>query len=1149
MSNPGGLPARAGFFITVGAVRGNPSLSRHDFTPSGVAALRTPTLPFSVLVTPGSFGAPISEEAWKDRRAEERDLLLERLRDPVIREAVFLASPDLEERIPSWEDDPESESGRRVEVALYKYVTRMASRCTPFGLFAANTVARVGRTTHLALAPRASCVRSSRIDMEFLDAAIEKMADDPALRPVLPFRTNTSLYRLGATLRYAEPRTVRGQRAYFLVDVEADDVLLKMLATARGGALLEDVARVAVDAEVSLADAYEFAEELVAARLLVPHLGPVVTGEDATDFILHELRSRPAARPIVDTLGRVRDALRSLDKEGLGHSPQVYRELMDTAKALGPVEPARFVQVDLIRPGDSVTVANSVVDELLKAAHVLLDLFSFGRRDPLSDFRTRFEERYGDAMVPLVEALDEETGIGYQTAQGPAADASPLIAGLPFPDGEDVEEVAWGSRGRYLLRKTVETLTENRPEMVLEPAELRVFEDPDVTSLADAIHVHASLLEPDGENGAWAVFDSAGGPSGARLLGRFSHADPLLRDGVDEHVRDEEALAPDVCFVELVHLPEGRTGNILARPLLRRYELEYLGTSGAPRDQVLHIDDLWVRVRDGAVVLWSRSLGCEVRPRLTSAHNTQYRSLGLYRFLSALQAQGRVEGVSWSWGPLESLPKLPRVRFGRVILTPAVWRLRKQEIESLRGNGGFAAFRRVQEWRKDHELPRWIGLVDMDNVLTCDLDSPLSVASFLHALRGQSEAQVRELFPGSTTAVVEGPEGVFLNEVVVPVVRSGKNAAKHQAATGSSEPTERRAVADGRKHGAKADDVGRTEELGGTEGAVRSPGGLSFLPGSEWLSAKIYSGVSTSDVLLTDWIAPLTSQLLQAGAIESWFFLRYADPDWHLRVRFRGSAERLRMEALSRLEAAMRSGLELGLVHRVEIDTYQPETARYGGESYIVAAEEIFHHDSEFVAGVVAGNAGDDGLDTRWRVAAVAMDRLLRDFGYGVDEKLRLTQQLSDHFALEFREDSDLRKALRDRYRQERRAIESWLDGASKSSEEFAEAMAGVEARSESMRPAIERYLAGERAGRLSTSLDEIVASFLHMHVNRVLRGAQRAQEMVLYRFLAKTYESRQARARAQAKGRAQGPAKEGRAKSEATTQAKGGVKAQDSKS
>jgi hypothetical protein len=51
-----------------------------------------------------------------------------------------------------------------------------------------------------------------------------------------------------------------------------------------------------------------------------------------------------------------------------------------------------------------------------------------------------------------------------------------------------------------------------------------------------------------------------------------------------------------------------------------------------------------------------------------------------------------------------------------------------------------------------------------------------------------------------------------------------------------------------------------------------------------------------------------------------------------------------------------------------------------------------------------------------------------------------------------------------------------------------------------------------EAAGRLSVPRTELAQSYLHMHANRLLRSLQRQQEFVLYDFLSRQYESRNAR-------------------------------------
>src|SRR5262249_12653274 len=166
------------------------------------------------------------------------------------------------------------------------------------------------------------------------------------------------------------------------------------------------------------------------------------------------------------------------------------------------------------------------------------------------------------------------------------------------------------------------------------------------------------------------------------------HLDDDLDQLVRAHLAAEEAVHPDRVYAEVVHLPEGRAGNILSRPVLRDYEIPYLGRSGAPEDRQLPLSDLLVSVQADRIVLRSGRLGREVVPRLTTAHNHLGRGLGVYRFLCALQFQGVIPGLRWDWGPLELAPFLPRVVSGRVILSRARWNLDERDLAAFRERRG-----------------------------------------------------------------------------------------------------------------------------------------------------------------------------------------------------------------------------------------------------------------------------------------------------------------------------------------------------------------------------------------------------------------------------------------------------------------------------
>src|SRR5262249_42838039 len=195
----------------------------------------------------------------------------------------------------------------------------------------------------------------------------------------------------------------------------------------------------------------------------------------------------------------------------------------------------------------------------------------------------------------------------------------------------------------HLLARVTDLLQRGEPEWSLTDEDLEKLAVDDPPPLPDAFaalaRIEAESAEAVDRGEFRLLFAGASGPSGARLLGRFCHSDPELADAVAAHLRAEEALRPDALFAEIVHLPEGRVGNILARPTQRDYEIPYLGRSGRPEAQQIELGDLRVSVVGERVVLRSARLGREVLPRLSTAHNFGTQP-GVYRFLCQLQEQG-----------------------------------------------------------------------------------------------------------------------------------------------------------------------------------------------------------------------------------------------------------------------------------------------------------------------------------------------------------------------------------------------------------------------------------------------------------------------------------------------------------------------------
>ena len=297
----------------------------------------------------------------------------------------------------------------------------------------------------------------------------------------------------------------------------------------------------------------------------------------------------------------------------------------------------------------------------------------------------------------------------------------------------------------------------------------------------------------------------------------------------------------------------------------------------------------------------------------------------------------------------------------------------------------------------------------------------------------------------------------------------------------------------------------------------------SFPPGSEWLYAKLYTGTATADGLLREVVAPVARESLAAGEADGWFFIRYGDPEWHLRLRFHGDPGRLQAAVLPRLHAAFDPLLADGRIWRVQLDTYEREIERYGGPQGMPLSERLFQVDSEAVLEILGMLEGDEGADLRWRLALRGIDMLLGDLRFDPETRLGVMRNMRESFSQEFGGGKGLRVQLDQRFRQEWRSLMPLLDPAGDADSELAPALAVLRRRSERLRPIVDELRQLERAGRLQPTIAALAPSYVHMHVNRIIRSAQRAHEMVLYDFLYLLYESRAARER---KGGAERPPK-----------------------
>src|SRR6185295_3023680 len=141
----------------------------------------------------------------------------------------------------------------------------------------------------------------------------------------------------------------------------------------------------------------------------------------------------------------------------------------------------------------------------------------------------------------------------------------------------------------------------------------------------------------------------------------------------------------------------------------------------------------------------------------------------------------------WDWGDLMDAPFLPRVVYGRLVLSPAQWRIEPAELETLRRaaltasraatDEALAAAREIElsemrALRAARQLPRWVMCGDGDNILTVDLTSAPCIESLLHLARGQPRVRLYELSDTPEQQCARGGEAAYVHELVIPWLRT-----------------------------------------------------------------------------------------------------------------------------------------------------------------------------------------------------------------------------------------------------------------------------------------------------------------------------------------------------------------------------------------
>jgi thiopeptide-type bacteriocin biosynthesis protein len=792
---------------------------------------------------------------------------------------------------------------RRVTVSVMRYLLRSVGRPTPFGLFAG--VAPVQIAGDAAVAWGADHRMLIRADALWLDAVVEQLETQPAVLANLDVVVSDLVMNRGSWIEMSRgPGQVR-IRNTAVVGLVRDAAAIPIAFKALSNKVAEAFPG------VPPGTIHSTLTSLIAHGILITNLRAPMTVTDPIGHLIEILDQAAAGGGVeIDTVvNELRDIQRILVEHNTtdtGADKQAQLRITAIAQMRRLSTAGRTSLAGDLHLDVRVAVPGDLAQEMAHAVTALLRLTRQPRPDQRwNDWCREFWDRYGTgAVVPVMEAVHPDAGLG-------------LPAGFPASMLTEPDDMI-SQRDKKLLRLAWDAVVSGRHEVILT--------DEIITAITADAPIDPRWIPPHVELGARVRADNAQAiqagdytfyvrPAQAfgTLTSRFGPT--VTRAGLQQTYATTPPGADGALSVQLSFTPLfPHSENVARIPAFLPCVLP-LGEHRVDQGEAdaIHLDDIGIAAVADGLHLVSISRQRIIEPQVFHALALHKQAPPLVRFLATMRRGFLARYTEFDWGPHAThLPYLPRVRYRRAILSPAMWRITTADHTAMAAysRGWEAAF---AQWRQQWRCPDVVELHDDHRSLRLAFTAAAHLKLLREHLDKHGHAMLTETESIADTEWIGG----HVHEIVMPFVRTTPPAPNLV--------------------------TGALPVVANTTAA--------HLPGSaraKWLYAQVFTHPERIDDILRTHLPRLLTDL---GSTSAHWFTRYRSPQDtdHLRLRIRVNSPD---EYAAVAVVVGRWGQQLcdaDAASRLVLDTYRPEVGRYGFGAAMDAAETVFAADSHAV--------------------------------------------------------------------------------------------------------------------------------------------------------------------------------------------------------
>ena len=683
------------------------------------------------------------------------------------------------------------------------------------------------------------------------------------------------------------------------------------------------------------------------------------------------------------------------------------------------------------------------------ALYALNKLYIREKVSGLESFKNEFKNRFDGQTIPFLRALDPEIGIGYANLGNPREEHAG--GNMEFRHGPPDKNISWSVIHQLLVNK-ISALPAGAALELLDEDFQRIEEN--LTPFAPSFSVSFTPTDSGG-----ILINSAGGCTATALTGRFTAFNEEIAAHAEHIVKLEKEANPGIQFAEINCLTDGKYADLNRRKVFYEKQISFFLFVSDDQGSQIAPDDLLISLVNDQIILSSKKSGKRIIPRFSSAFNYSACTLPHFRFLADLQYQGIKTNLTLDLPViLPGLNFYPRVTYRKAILSPATWHIGESVLPSVLSNKNpvaalAALLRRLQ-------VPDLFKLTEHDHSLLINSKREDDLELLFAEIKEKSKFVIKEFLT---------PEGIY-NEAHKPLASEIVTAVINSFAV--YKPLQTKSP---KKHLA----IER-----------------KFLPGEKWLYYKMYCINAAADEILTKILYPTIDKLFKENLIITWFFIRYTDPDHHLRIRFELNCDSAG-EVINILNHRFASRLKSGNIFEMSIHPYQREIERYGAR-HIALVEKIFHRSSAVILHFLKKTFNDQTEISKLELALISLDELLKLFYNEPLDKAQFLQETVDGMSREFDFDKQMIRELNDRFRETRSTFVKCLETPYRQKVlmqvGFRELCIAVEN--------LLNHITVKERGNLNALLRDII----HLHINRLFSSEQRSQEFVICYLLTKYY-------------------------------------------